>query len=143
MQHFFSFPSICSVSYPSNFTGTQTSDVVFSSIVDSIPELGSWQNLTNLGGSLTLTARAFGDNFYAQLNVGRAPMGGGVGSSYPGGCCADTLRFFGINGGGQYTDVMIDEIVSSTFEGVAGTDSSTNAPFAYGECCRLQFKRIY
>lgn len=92
--------------------------------------LGAWQTLT-LGGVPTLTARVVDTNLYAQLNVGRAPVSGGPSSQYPGGCCADTLRTFGRDDGGAYSDLAIDGIITDLFTGIAMNDPNTGAPYAY------------
>lgn len=114
------------VSYPSNYTATDASEVTFSDVTSAPDELGAWYDL-DLGGTPELTARVYGENFYVQLNTGVAPSGG----DYPGGCCADTVRRFGRNDGGDYTDVDVFDILQTIFDGVANIDSNTGKNYAY------------
>lgn len=114
------------VTYPSNYTATSASQVTFSDITGNPEELGAWNGL-DVGGTPELTARVYGDNFYTQINTGTAPSGG----SYPGGCCADTLRTFGRDNGGDYTDLSLYDKLQTIFDGVADSDSNTGATYAY------------
>lgn len=76
-----------------------------------------------------LSARVWGDTFVTQMNAGIAPMMGS--GDYPGGCCADTLRKFGRDDGGSYSDVDLLTTIATVFEDVAVTDSLTGTPWAY------------
>lgn len=114
------------VTYPSNYTATSASDVTFTDITDSPDELGAWYGL-DMDGTPTLTGRVYGDNMYGYLNTGTAPEGG----DYPGGCCADTLRVFGRDDEGAYTDINLLETFQTMFDGISDTDSENGWNYAY------------
>ena len=113
------------VHYPANLSATTADEVTFTDISGSPEALGSWADELDLDGTPTLTARVYGEFLYAQLNTGRAPGG----DSYPGGCCADTLRQVSKEDGST-KDIEIDSIIAEIFDGIADTDSGSK-PWAY------------
>mmetsp|Transcript_94615 Transcript_94615/g.270780 ORF Transcript_94615/g.270780 Transcript_94615/m.270780 type:complete len:449 (+) Transcript_94615:52-1398(+) len=98
------------VTYPSGHSATSASDVTIEAADDSLDALGAWEDL-ELDGYLALTGRVSGDNYYAYMNTGRAPNSNG--------CCADTMRVFGKDDDGAYSDLEIDAIVTEVFANIS------------------------